>query len=142
MHLNLCHDLIQQVNGGRLAKGTFFQRKFKRCFLHFSFIKPYRTKFLIGLIFLALTSGLSLLFPTILGDLINIAVHAKPSKYFGSSLKTVFTVLGVLIFTTSLLALFRIKWFAEVGEKSVADIRIKLYEKIITLPVDFFTKTG
>ncbi len=121
-----------------LPKARFSKENLKDAFFIFSFIKPYRTKFLIGLIFLALTSGLSLLFPTILGDLINIAVHAKPSKYFGSSLKTVFTVLGVLIFTTSLLALFRIKWFAEVGEKSVADIRIKLYEKIITLPVDFF----
>ncbi len=121
-----------------LPKARFSKENLKDAFFIFSFVKPYRTKFIIGLFFLALTSGLSLLFPTILGDLINIAVHNKPSKYFGSSLKTVFTVLGVLIFTTSLLALFRIKWFAEVGEKSVADIRIKLYEKIITLPVDFF----
>lgn len=121
-----------------LPKARFSKENLKDAFFIFSFVKPYRTKFIIGLFFLAITSGLSLLFPTILGDLINIAVHAKPSKYFGSSLKTVFTVLGILIFTTSLLALFRIKWFAEVGEKSVADIRIKLYEKIITLPVDFF----
>lgn len=121
-----------------LPKARFSKENLKDAFFIFSFVKPYRVKFIIGLIFLALTSGLSLLFPTILGDLINIAVHAKPSKYFGSNLKTVFTVMGVLIFTVSFLALFRIKWFAEVGEKSVADIRIRLYEKIITLPVDFF----
>jgi ABC-type multidrug transport system fused ATPase/permease subunit len=121
-----------------LPKARFNKENLKDAFFIFSFVKPYRTKFIIGLIFLAITSGLSLLFPTILGDLINIAVHNKPSKYFGSKLKTVFTFLGTLIFTVSILALFRIKWFAEVGEKAVADIRIKLYEKIITLPVDFF----
>ncbi len=121
-----------------LPKARFSKQNIQDTFFIFAFVKPYRTKFSIGLCFLAITSCLSLLFPTILGDLINIAVHAKPSKYFGSSLKTVFSVLGSLIFTVSVLALFRIKWFAEVGEKAVADIRKKLYEKIISLPVDFF----
>ncbi|MFM9945135.1 MAG: ABC transporter ATP-binding protein [Bacteroidia bacterium] len=121
-----------------LPKARFNKENLKDAFFIFSFVKPYRLKFIIGLIFLALTSGLSLLFPTILGDLINIAVHNKPSNYFGSSLKHVFIVLAILIFSVSVLALFRIKWFAEVGEKAVADIRVKLYEKIITLPVDFF----
>jgi len=121
-----------------LPKAKFSKENIKESFFIFSFVKPYRTKFIIGLIFLALTSGASLLFPTILGDLINIAVHNKPSKYFGSSLKSVFTALAGLIVIISVLALFRIKWFAEVGEKSVADMRTKLYQKIITLPVDFF----
>ncbi len=121
-----------------LPKARFSKENIQDTFFIFSFVKPYRTKFIIGLFFLAITSGLSLLFPTLLGDLINIAVHGKASKYFGSSLKNVFTVLGCLIFSVSVLALFRIKWFAEVGEKAVADIRKKLYEKIISLPVDFF----
>ena len=85
-----------------LPKAKFSKENLKDAFFIFSFVKPYRTKFIIGLIFLALTSGLSLLFPSILGDLINIAVHNKPSKYFGSSLKGIFTLLGILIFTISL----------------------------------------
>ncbi len=121
-----------------LPKARFSKANLKEAFFIFSFVRPYKVKFIIGMLFLALTSSLSLLFPTILGDLINIAVHNKASKYFGSNLKSVFTVMAGLIVTISVLALFRIKWFAEVGEKAVADIRVKLYEKIISLPVDFF----
>ncbi|NUM31416.1 MAG: ATP-binding cassette domain-containing protein [Bacteroidetes bacterium] len=107
-------------------------------FFVLSFIKPYRVKFILGLIILGITSSLSLLFPGILGDLINIAVHSKPSKYFGSDISKVFSFLIGLIIIISFLAIIRIKWFAETGEKSVADIRIFLYKKIITLPLEFF----
>lgn len=130
--------------GEELPKAKLNSENIKDAYYIFKYVKPYRAKFITGLVFLAITSGLSLLFPTILGDLINIAVHKKASPYFGSDLKTVFLVLAGLIVLVSLLALFRIKWFAEVGEKSVADIRVNLFEKIITLPVDFFyqNRTG
>jgi len=121
-----------------LPKVRLSRENLKDIYFIFSFLKPYRSKFIVGLIFLALNSVLSLIFPSILGDLINIAVHGKASKYFGTSLKSVFTFMGFLIFFTSILSLFRIKWFAEVGEKSVADIRVTLYQKIISLPIDFF----
>jgi len=121
-----------------LPKVKFSRESLKDAFFLFSFVKPYRLKFITGLVLLALSSGLSLLFPKLIGDLINVAVHNKPSHYFGESLKSLFIVMGSLILFTSVTALFRIKWFAEVGEKAVADIRVKLYSKIITMPVDFF----
>jgi ABC-type multidrug transport system fused ATPase/permease subunit len=121
-----------------LPKAKLTKENLKDVYFIFSFLKPYRGKFIVGLVFLALNSVLSLIFPSILGDLINIAVHGKASKYFGNSLQSVFIFMGALILATSVLSLFRIKWFAEVGEKSVADIRVTLYQKIISLPVDFF----
>ncbi|MCC6722757.1 MAG: ATP-binding cassette domain-containing protein [Bacteroidia bacterium] len=104
----------------------------------FSFLKPYKVKFFVGMLLLGITSSASLLFPEILGDLINLAVNNKPSKYFGSNLSNVFFTLIFLIVIISILAILRIKWFAETGERSVADIRIHLYKKIISLPLEFF----
>lgn len=121
-----------------LPKAKLNKENLSDFFFILSFIKPYKIKFILGLVFLGITSSLSLLFPGILGDLINIAVHNKPSKYFGNDISNVFSFLIVLIVVISVLAILRIKWFAETGEKSVADIRIHLYKKIITLPLEFF----
>lgn len=123
-----------------LPKARFTKENIKDAFFIFSFVRPYRIKFISGLVILAVSSLLSLLFPKLIGDLINVAVHRQPSDYFGSTLVSLFSVMGGLIFATAVFALFRIKWFAEVGEKAVADIRVKLYSKIITMPVEFFYK--
>ena len=113
-----------------------------------SYLKPYRTKFFLGLLFLILSSASSFLFPLLMGRL--IGTSSTPSQgpqvpnaildFFPTDLNTVaLTLLGVL-FIQAVFSYFRINWFVEVAEKGLADIRRDTYFKLITLPMNFFSQ--
>jgi ABC-type multidrug transport system fused ATPase/permease subunit len=103
-----------------------------------TYIKPYRGKFIAGLLFLFISSLVGLAFPAILGALID----AAQDKYKYSFLPHSITLIGitgmVLLFGQAFISFFRIVWFVQVAEKSLADIRRDTYFKLITLPMNFF----
>ncbi len=102
----------------------------------FRFILPYKWFSIIGFIALALSTSTLLAFPYLAGELLNIASN-KPSPYF----KTITDVAIVLLVTLVLQGIFsfiRVYTFAIVSERSLADIRKSLYQKIVWLPMTFF----
>ncbi|NEU06865.1 ATP-binding cassette domain-containing protein [Flavihumibacter sp. R14] len=113
-----------------------------------SYLKPYRGKFILGFIFLILSSASFFLFPLLMGRLIGTSTAptqgSQLSKeildYFPTELNTVaLTLLGVL-FIQAIFSFFRITLFVEVAEKGLADIRRDTYFKLITLPMNFFNQ--
>lgn len=114
------------------------------------YLKPYRTKFFLGLVCLILSSTSSFLFPLLMGRLIgsgaqslqgsNKMVPNEILDIFPTEINTVaLTLLGVL-FIQSIFSFYRINWFVEVAEKGLADIRRDTYHKLITLPMNFFSQ--
>jgi ABC transporter fused permease/ATP-binding protein len=103
----------------------------------FSFVKPYRGKFIIGLIFLLLSSLTLLTFPFVAGKLIDTA---EGKTWLVNDVNTIaFMLLGILA-VQSVFSFFRVWLFAQVSEQSMRDIRQALYAKLVRLPMTFFDK--
>lgn len=104
----------------------------------FRFVLPYKYTFIGGLVFLILSSLLLLTFPFLAGKLIDIAVGK--SAWFINSVNHVAVLLIVILFFQGVFSYFRVWLFSIVSEKSMADMRYRLYEKMIGLPMSFFDK--
>ncbi|MFD2163873.1 ABC transporter ATP-binding protein [Paradesertivirga mongoliensis] len=104
-----------------------------------NYLKPYKWKFIIGLIFLFLSSLTGLAFPILLGAMIDAAQGNQKYSFIPASINLIGIVAFVILFLQSFVSFFRIKLFVEVAEKSLADIRRDTYFKLITLPMDFFS---
>lgn len=114
------------------------------------YLKPYRTKFFLGLACLIFSSTSSFLFPLLMGRLIGSGAQLSQGSskmvpneildIFPTEINTVaLTLLGVL-FIQAVFSFYRINWFVEVAEKGLADIRRDTYHKLITLPMNFFSQ--
>jgi ATP-binding cassette, subfamily B, bacterial len=102
----------------------------------FVFIRPYRLQFIIGLVLLFLSSTVFLVFPGIIGQMLDVA----QGNAQGMDLRKIgFILVGVLIFQ-GVISYLRVTMFAQVSEKGTADVRKALYASIIGQPIVFFEK--
>lgn len=120
------------------------------------------------MICLVISSGIVAIIPGGFGDLVNAAVPSKAAidqvtKEVRSAhpehdklanitqlidqinpadspekLKHIGAMLGIVLLVTAVFSFFRIYLFEYVGQRSMAAIRNALYERIITLPIQFF----
>jgi len=100
----------------------------------FRFIKPQRWTFAAGLLFLILSSVTTLIFPMLLGDLLDSATLGSMDRINQLGL-----VLLGLFLVSSLFSYFRILLFAIVTERTLALIRQTTYNHLIKLPMSFFS---
>ncbi|MBP6826237.1 MAG: ATP-binding cassette domain-containing protein, partial [Saprospiraceae bacterium] len=104
----------------------------------FEYIRPYRWQFAFGLILLFLGSTVFLVFPKIIGKMLDVA-QGKASTSL--DLKQIgFWLIGILVFQ-GVISYLRVMMFAQVSEKGTADIRVALYQRLISLPIVFFEKS-
>ncbi|MCR9174108.1 MAG: ABC transporter transmembrane domain-containing protein [bacterium] len=112
----------------------------------FTYLKPYRTMFIIGWIFLFISSVLGLAFPLLMGQLLGGAADAGSPGTMGSfwekvNVNNVTTVAFALFVTFGLQALtgfFRILLFTKVTENALRDIRREAFTRLVYMPMDFF----
>ncbi len=108
-----------------------------------TFVRPYRTYFAIAMVGVVVSSGLGLVFPRIMGTLVDSAL--QPALADGTSkLDTIALLLLGIFFAQGAFSYLRIYFLSAMGEGVVADLRSHVYEHIMTLPVKFFDtrKTG
>lgn len=103
-----------------------------------SYLKPYRVKFFLGMIFLILSSLAMLTFPALLGAMIDSAQGKQTYTWLSPDLFKIGGIAFIILALTSVLSFFRIRLFVEIAEKSLANIRRDSYQKLITLPMEFF----
>ena len=102
----------------------------------FRFTLPYRGTFALGILSLALSSGTLLSFPYLAGMMLDVA--QGKSVYFFTSINQVALTLFVVLALQAVFSFIRVYTFSIVSERSLADIRSAVYEKIIWLPQTFF----
>lgn len=102
----------------------------------FRFIKPYKGTFTLGMLCLIVSSTVLLAFPFATGKLIDVA-HGK-MNWIGEDINTVALVLIGILAVQSFFSFFRVYLFAQVSERSMADVRSTLYTKMMSLPMTFF----
>lgn len=103
----------------------------------FRYLSPYKTKFALALGALLCSSLLGLVFPFVTGKLIDGAIAGKGEGLFGD-IDAIALVLTLALALQAALSFLQSIWFAEVGEKSLADLRKDTYQIIVALPMSFF----
>jgi ABC transporter fused permease/ATP-binding protein len=104
-----------------------------------AYLKPYRGKFAFALLFLFLSSLVGLSFPTFLGALIDTAQGKHTNGYLPGTIQGIALLAFGVLFVQAFVSFFRILWFVQVAERSLADIRRDTYFKLVTLPMNFFS---
>lgn len=105
----------------------------------FSYVRPYRFKFALGMLFLALSSLTTLAFPKMIGELVDAAL-GNNSGLLGD-VNTLALILVAILAAQAVFSFFRILWFVEVSERFVADLRKDLFSRLLILPMRFFHKS-
>ncbi|AYL95743.1 ABC transporter ATP-binding protein [Mucilaginibacter celer] len=132
-----------RLNSGAKTEAELPKAKINRSSLRnvgklLTYLKPYRWKFIAGLVFLFLSSLVGLAFPAILGALIDAAQGFYKYKYLPHGLNAIAIMGFSILFAQAFISFFRVVWFVQVAERSLADIRRDTYFKLITLPMNFF----
>ena len=105
----------------------------------FEFVMPYRWSLIWGLFLLFLSSMVFMIFPYLSGEMVDIALGK--SKY-DITLKEVGLIMLIILVVQGFVSYMRVKLFATVSEKGIADVRKALYDKLISLPIVFLSKPG
>jgi ABC-type multidrug transport system fused ATPase/permease subunit len=119
----------------------------------YKYLKPYRGKFFLGMVFIALTAFSTSLFPLFLGKMIDAASPGAALPGMGTAAKFGFGIKNIhWSLNTALLLIFcqltvqtffsfmRVYLLTAVGERSLADMRKDVYSKLLTMPMSFFTE--
>lgn len=101
----------------------------------FKYVKPYMGTFIIGLVFLFLSSIASMVFPYLTGMLVDAADTDLLEKINQIAL----LLLGVF-FLNAVFSFFRIYTFAIVTQKTLASLRQATYNQLIRLKMQFFSE--
>ena len=106
----------------------------KRMLRLFGFVKPQKYTFILGLFILTLTSLTSLVFPMLIGNMVDMA---KTSTL--KDINKIGFVLVGLFMVNAVLSYYRIYLFAVVTQKTLALLRQTTYNHLIQLPMAFFS---
>jgi ABC-type multidrug transport system fused ATPase/permease subunit len=127
----------------------------KEALILFTYLRPYRVKFILSLVFIALSAFTTSLFPFFLGKMVDAASPGASQGMLGNN-PSVLAILGLqevkwtLNFTLTLIfiqlgvqtifSFMRVYLLTEVGERSLADMRKDVYSKLLSMPMSFFTE--
>lgn len=116
-------------------KPKLSQESFAQAAKAFEHIKPYKWSFIGGLILLFISSLVFMVFPKLIGELVDIA---QGKSAFDFSLQEVGVGMVCILVFQGFVSYTRVILFANVSEKGIADVRKALYQKLISLPITFF----
>ncbi len=120
------------------GKVKISKESFRRGLRIFSYVLPYKVKFIIGLAFLVLSSLTFMAFPYLVGKLVDSSIGNAQGLL--QDINLIAMGLFVVIVAQGIFSFFRVYFFAQVSENAVADIRRDLYSKFVMLPISFFEK--
>lgn len=112
----------------KLKKGQF-----KNALRILTYLNPYRWGYSIGIIFLLVSSSLSLALPKLLGDLIQRAEQRDSQGMW-----TMLMFLGILLITQAVASFGRVVIFTRVSESFLRDVRRATFSHMLTLPLSYF----
>jgi ABC transporter fused permease/ATP-binding protein len=125
-------DRLEQED---LPKAKVSGESLKRISRLFGYFKPHRFKYYLGLFFLFLTGLTALIFPKLVGDMIDTAEEAMLED-----IDRIALFLLIVFILQAVFSFFRIYLFVNVTEHVLADLRRDTYNKLIRLPMSFFSK--
>ena len=103
----------------------------------FEFIRPFKWQFILGMFLLFLTSLVFMVFPALIGEMLD---EAQGNGTLGFTLVDLgYALIGILL-VQGFITFNRVMIFARISEKGTANVRRALYESLVGLPVQFYEK--
>src|SRR5699024_7863546 len=132
-----------KLNKGNEVNQEFTKPKISKALLAkasqlFAYLKPYKGKFILGMVFLFFSSLTTLTFPALLGAMTDAAQGIQTYPWLTPTIQQIGILAFALLVFQTLTSFFRVRIFVEVAEKVLANIRRDTYRKLIVLPIDFF----
>lgn len=112
----------------------------------FHYLRPYGFSYLIGWVFLILSTSAGLLFPYLMGKLLGgttggFSSSADSIKLISlDNINAVAIALFILFGFQSLFSFFRVIIFTNVTENALRDLRNDAFSRLIYMPMDFFNR--
>ncbi len=134
---------LRRPTGGEQERPRLSRSELAQVRRLFAFARPYRKRISAATVAVAFASGLGLVFPRIMGDLVDSAL-GEVGRADTSQLDR-FAVILVLVFLAQAgFNFLRTYWLAIAGEGVVADLREAVFDRVVRLGVPFFDqrKTG
>jgi subfamily B ATP-binding cassette protein MsbA len=109
----------------------------------FQFARPYRSKLIVAAVAVTVASGLGLVFPRVMGDLVDSAL-GKSGRGDTAALDRFALILVAVFLVQAGFNFLRSYFLGVAGEGVVADLRRSVFQRVVRLPVPFFDrrKTG
>ena len=122
-----------------LPKAKLNKETLKKVSRLVAYLRPYRGMFIAALFFLFLSSLVGLAFPMLIKALMDTAQGKHTFPLLPGTIGGIFLFSIGILLAQAFVSFFRILWFVNVAERSLADIRRDTYFKLITLPMNFFS---
>lgn len=122
-----------------LPKVKLNKESFKEGLLIFTYVKPYRWRFAAALLFIGLSSVSTMSFPYFLKQLIDSA-HGAGAGFAKFSAGSIAWLMIALLGLQMIFSFMRIFLFTSVGEHALADMRKDVYQRMVTMSMDFFAQ--
>lgn len=116
-----------------LPKIKLNKTNLKKSLRIFNYIRPHQWKLVIGMIFLALTGATALIFPKLMGDLIETA------EFSSEEINRMGVILLILFTAQAVFSFFRVVLFVNVTENMLLQIRRATYKTLVKMPMQFFS---
>ncbi|MBI3511568.1 MAG: ATP-binding cassette domain-containing protein [Bacteroidetes bacterium] len=127
---------FRSQNGSKdeLPKVKISGKTLRRFFRLFGYMTGHRWKFALGMLFLALTSSVALIFPRLTGNLVQastISIEAiNRNGYY----------LLLLFICQAFFSFMRVMLFTNVTEHMLANLRKTIYSHLVRMPMAFFSQ--
>lgn len=113
----------------------------KRAIRIFRYLRPHRFSMVLGFVLLLVTTGLALLFPGLLGQLVDAAKgDANAQRELLTDIDRVAMTLFAVFLGQAVFGYFRIVIFNRVTTDMLNSLRTDTYEHLLRLPMIFFAK--
>lgn len=126
-------------NREEIPKVKISRESVREAMVIFKYVRPYKSVFFSGLVFIALSSGTTMAFPYFLKKLIDSANGSMTGPFAYTPGTIAMIMIGVLS-VQMVFSFLRIYLFTYVGEHAVADMRKDIYRHMIMMPMDFFAQ--
>ena len=126
-----------------LPKAKLSKENFKRSLRLFTYVGKHKWKFFVGLIFLAGTAYTALVFPKLIGNLMGLVGTKGENVNKDFQLEAALDIgkkLVLLFFFQAIFSFFRVVTFTSFTEHMLASIRQAAYQKLIQMPMSFFSE--
>lgn len=126
----------RRIQNENEPKTKITRESFREALKIFAFVKPYRWYFIVGLVFLALSTGSNFLFLDYIRQLVKTVSTEQPN--WQEQLQWVALQIGGVLFLQALFSFLRIILFAQVTQRTLADIRNAVYRSLLSVGIPFF----
>lgn len=124
-----------------LPKAKLNWENLKKSFRLFSYLGKHKWKFVLGMICLAASAGVGLIFPLLAGKLLGyIGEEEKSALVIKDELMGIGGWLLALLVFQAMVSFGRVNLFAQVTENILKAIRKDTFQRIIQMPMSFFSK--